>query len=144
MNEDGADIKEQLLIELENDIARYRKYRDWSTNLQWVALLLVTIAGFFTAAAGGIGTGVQNVAWYSSPNWLTTWGLIAAIGALITQNANPAQLAISFEKKKDAMRAIRTELKFRGLEVNMAAKLMEMARRDPEKAMDALASIQNG
>jgi hypothetical protein len=37
------------------------------------------------------------------------------------------------------MRAIRTELKYRGLEVEMAAKLMEIARADPEKAMDKLA-----
>jgi hypothetical protein len=41
------------------------------------------------------------------------------------------------------MRAIRTALKFRGLEVKVAAKLMETARTDPEKALDELAGHES-
>ena len=47
-------------------------------------------------------------------------------------------MAKSFEKKKDAMRAIRTKLKYRGLDVEEAARLMELARKDPEEVFEEL------
>lgn len=101
---DTADkTKDDLLAEIEGDIARYRRYRKYSSTVQWVVLLLITISGFFTTAAGGVGAGDMTNVWFSAPRWLTTWGLIAAIGSLIVQNANPAQMAETFEKKKDAM-----------------------------------------
>jgi hypothetical protein len=143
MNDTNSTTKQEVLNEIEGDIARYRRYRKYSSILQWVILLLVAIAGFFTTAAGGIGTGEMAKTWFSSANWLTIWGLIAVIGSLVVQNANPAQMAATFEKKKDVMRAIRTALKFRGLEVKVAAKLMETARTDPEKALDELAGHES-
>lgn len=136
--------RNDLLNEIESDIARYRQYRKNSSKLRWFVLLMITVSGFFTAAAGGAGSGQIINTWFSTPNMLTVWGLVAAIGSLVVQTANPAGLAETFEKKKDAMRALRTELKYRDLDIKVAARLMETARTDPEKAMDTLASIQNG
>lgn len=61
---------------------------------------------------------------------------------MIVQNANPAQMSETAEKKKDAMRAIRTELKYRDLDVQEAASIVEIARRDPEKAIDMLGYLE--
>lgn len=93
MTNTADKTKGDLLTEIEGDIARYRRYRKYSSTVQWVVLLLITIAGFFTTAAGGVGAGDMTNVWFSEPRWLTTWGLIAAIGSLIVQNANPAQMA---------------------------------------------------
>ncbi len=144
MPDDDDDKKQQLLLEIETAIEKYRKYRKRSTALQWSVLLLVTIAGFFTTAAGSVELGKETSAWFASPTALTAWGLIAAIGSLIVQNANPAQMAERFEKKKDAMRAIRTALKYRNLDLIVAAELVEIARVDPGQALDDLSNQQSG
>ena len=129
------DSKHELLQEIETAIERYRHLGKRNSVIQWSALLPVTVAGFFTTAAGGVG--MEN-AWYASPSALTIWGLIAVIGSLIIQTANPGQIAERCEQKKDAMRAIRTALKFRALDLAVAAELVELARDDPRQALDYL------
>ena len=137
-NQDG-NTKDKLLEEIESDIKRYRKYRLIGSIFQWIVLLLVAIAGFFTTLTGAVdASGVANV-WFANPNWLITWGLVTVIGSLVVQQGKPGQKAETWEKKKDAMRAIRTGLLFRGLELKKAAELMEAARSDPETAVDDLA-----
>lgn len=141
MNSPGnIEGKNELLEEIDRDIDRYRRHRKYWSLLQWIVLFLVTIAGFFTTAVGGLGADELATAWYASPNYVTAWGVIAVLGAMIVQNASPAQMAETSEKKKDAMRAIRTELRYRDLNVRAAAKLVQTARRDPEKAIDMLLS----
>jgi hypothetical protein len=62
---------------------------------------------------------------------------------LVVQNYNPEQKALRFEKKKDAMRAIRTALKYRELDVAEAALLVEKARLEPADALEDLANQEN-
>lgn len=137
MPSDINDKKKELLLEIENAIEQYIKYRKRMTLVQWGVLLSVTIAGFFTTAAGNVD---QASTWFASSTALTTWGLIAAIGSLVIQNVNPTNRAETFERKKDAMRAIRTALKFREMDVIEAAELIEIARRNPSQALEDLSN----
>ncbi len=144
MNSDESkEDKKALLEEIDNDIDRYRGHRKYWSILQWLVLFLVTLAGFFTTAVGGLGAEELAKSWYASPKFVTTWGLISVFGAMVVQNANPSVMAQNSEKKKDAMRAIRTELKYRGLSVKGAAKLVQTARQDPEKAIDMLLNSES-
>jgi hypothetical protein len=140
---DTTEAKASLLEEIDSDIRRYKKHRQYWSSLQWLVLFSVTIAGFFTTAVGGLGSEELSKAWYASTKYVTIWGLISVVGAMIVQNANPSVMAQNSEKKKDAMRAIRTDLKYRGLSVKDAARLVQTARKDPDKATDMLLSSES-
>lgn len=130
--------KQQLLFEVEADIRKYRRARKASNALQWTVLILVTIAGFFTTAAGTVDKDSESsLPWFATQKALTAWGLTATIGSMIIQNAKPAQMAEQFEKKKDAMRSIRTALKFRNMELDEAARLIEIARAEPAHILNS-------
>lgn len=136
-----SDRKKELVTELEGEIEKYRRLRKRHHWLQWLTLVPMTIAGFLTTSAGNVGT-VE--VWYAAPEALMIWGLIGVVGSLIIQTANPEQRAQRFELKKDAMRSIRTSLKYRGMDVEKAAELQEIAREDPRQALDALATQNAG
>ena len=127
-----------LLLEVNIAIEKYRNYRKKSHLLHWAVLFSVAIAGFLTTTTGASGPSSPTTPWFLSHSALTVWGLITVLGALIVQNANPAKMAEGFEKKKDAMRAIRTAVKYRSLDLNEAAEFMETARDDPERVLELL------
>jgi hypothetical protein len=136
--DDAAAARDELLKEIDVSIEKYRHRRKRNAIIQWAVLIPITIAGFFTASAGVTDASGVVDAWYSSPSALIFWGIVTAVGSVIIQTANPAQKAERFEKKKDALRAIKTAMKFRDLEVSLAAELVELARSDPSVAFENL------
>ncbi len=145
---DDSQLATDLVADIDKTMKTYKRWRYFYKGLQWSVLLAVTIAGFFTTTAGTVVDLPPEVAepWYARSHFLITWGLIAALGSVIVQQASPAQQSEVFEKKRDTLRHIRSAVVYWDLDAKVASNLIEMALNDPAQAstdlVTALAEIE--
>ena len=130
-----TNITDTLIKEIENSIKWHNyKYRQMII-IQWSIMILVAIAGAFTAVSGSTQGQEQ---WFAQPNALVVWGATTAIGATINQIGNPGKIGDFHLNQKLALKAIRGAIQYRGLPVDVADDLRSTARKNPEEAVERL------
>lgn len=130
----------QLVAELDGDIKYHEAHTKQSAVLQWVATMLVTIAGVVTAAAGAPES-IGQSPWFQSPIILVISGLITATGAVVNKLGDPSGTAERHRKLSLVIWAIRGAVLFQKLPVSKAQQLRTKAQSDPEEVIKELTQL---
>lgn len=85
MNNESTDQRDKFIEDLSGRIDDRKSIYKRINRIQWITMLLVVTAGFFTSAAGVAHN--QNFI-ISNPIALIVFGLIAAVGTAVNQYIN--------------------------------------------------------
>jgi len=131
------DQRNAFLSELEEAIKNRKRLELGYRVLQVGLMVVIAACGFLTAAASQTETKTTLV---STPTSLLILGLLSAVCAIINQVLSPADKYSYHKNVKRALQYVRGAAKFKGIPVNDAEDLRQLAVVNPAVVLDKLSN----